>query len=213
MVQGAQANAEHERKRAAELQVRCLQLEQQLASLGSENLNLHNQVEERSTDLSKWQQSSISPEDRDCIISALFALVKGCEASMLLAFNAWRIVCTVMTVVALMHELAALSCRESDAATALENIGQLLKLAGSDLEDLKAHGQHISRNKGFLQRFRRLPGHLLGDGETTRHVDSANESASGEKSIAKSWASFLLTDEAEAQSPATATNNVDGPKT
>eukprot|EP00892_Ulva_mutabilis_P003707 jgi/Ulvmu1/1708/UM116_0021.1 len=164
LAQGAQAEAAHERKRASELQVRCLQLEQQLTSLGSEFLSLQNHVERSSTELSRWQQSSVSPEDRDNITNALLALVKG----------------------------------ESDPVNALEKIGELLKVEGSDLEELKAHGQHISRNKGFLQRFRRLPGPIVRDGDTARNTGGTDTATSGDQSIATSWASFLLTDDADA---------------
>ena len=75
--QGAQAEAEHERKRSSEVQLRCLQLEQQLASLGSEALTLQNLADEREIQLKKWQDSAISPDDRGSIVSALLALVKG----------------------------------------------------------------------------------------------------------------------------------------
>lgn len=90
-----------------------------------------------------------------------------------------------------------MACRESDAATALEKIGNLLKVEGSDLDELKIHGQHISRNKGFFQRFRRLPGRLLRDGDSRRSTDGTNEDRTGQRSIATSWATFLLTDESE----------------
>lgn len=74
---GAQAEAEHAKKRSSELQLRCLQLEQQLASLGSEVLTQQNHADERSRELLKWQQSAICPEDRDSIVVALLSFVKG----------------------------------------------------------------------------------------------------------------------------------------
>lgn len=75
---GAQAEAEHEKKRSSELQLRCLQLEQQLASLGGEMLTLQNHTDERSRELIKWQQSAVSPDDRGSIVASLLSLVKGC---------------------------------------------------------------------------------------------------------------------------------------
>lgn len=84
-----------------------------------------------------------------------------------------------------------------DAAAALQKIGEMLKVEGADLEELTVHGQHISRNRGFFQRIRRLPGQLLGDGDTEKPANSMTHST-GQKSIAMSWATFLLTDEADA---------------
>lgn len=98
--------------------------------------------------------------------------------------------------------------RDSDAATALERIGELLNVHGSDLQDLKVHGQHISRNKGFLQRFRRLSGRLIRDGDGSKSGDGPTDDSS---SIATSWATFLLTDDPGA-APTDVDANVDSPK-
>lgn len=109
-------------------------------------------------------------------------------------------------------EVRSIACRESDAASALETIGNLLKVEGSELEELKVHGQHISRNKGFFQRFRRLPGRLIRDGDSQRSTDGTNEDSVGQRSIATSWATFLLTDEGEGAAETSVASKAESPQ-
>lgn len=73
----AQQELAHERTRAQELQVRCLQFEEECARLGSEILSLHTQSDTREAELSKWKQEALSPASREAIIASIGKLFSG----------------------------------------------------------------------------------------------------------------------------------------
>lgn len=74
----AQQDLANERTRAQELQVRCFQAEEQCAKLVMEIQSLHAQADGRETELTQWQQHSLSPSNRQNIIELMGKLFTRC---------------------------------------------------------------------------------------------------------------------------------------
>lgn len=82
----AQQDLAHERTRAQELQVRCLQAEEQCAKMVMQIQSLHAKADSQDAELTQWQQHSLGPSDRDKIIEMigkLFTRWATCYLNML----------------------------------------------------------------------------------------------------------------------------------